>query len=126
MRSKRLHTVLANSKMLASAKSARIQQQQTLIENKIGGAHTFLEDDGASIELKRLVSANVRSSLGRSRHLAVQAQKHQQAVLKAAQLEAGAKRRHKNRLAAARKEEGRKQLNEIIDAHVGKPPASQN
>lgn len=125
MRSKRLHSVLANSRMLMAAKHARIQQQQTVVDKKLGHAHVLMESDSAPLELKMLMSAHVRNSLGRSRHLELQAQKSQKDILKAAQLEAGAKRRHQKQLHDALKDEGRKQLTEIIDAHLGKPPTSQ-
>lgn len=125
MRSKRLHSVLANSRMLVAAKHARIQQQQAVVDKKLGQAHILLESDIAPLELKKLMSAHVQKSLGRSRHLEQQARKSQDEILKAAQLEAGAKRRHERHLQIALKDESRKQMTEIIDTYAGKPPASQ-
>ncbi|MCP5075681.1 MAG: hypothetical protein GY947_20625 [Rhodobacteraceae bacterium] len=125
MRSKRLHSVLANSRMLVAAKHTRIQQQQAVVNKKLGQAHVLLESDSAPLELKMLMSAHVRNALGRSRLLEQQVNKSQNEVLKAAQLEAGAKRRHQRHRELALKEEGRRQMTEIIDTFVGKPPTSQ-
>ncbi len=125
MRSKRLHSVLANSRMLVAAKHARIKQQQAVVEKKLSHAHVLLESDSAPLELKKLMSAHVRNSLGRSRHLQLKAQQNQSDILKAAQLEASAKWRHQRQQQAELKDESRKQLTEIIDTFVGKPPASQ-
>ncbi len=126
MHSKRLQTVLANSRMRTAAKFTRIQQQQALVEQKLGQAHVLLEAGDAAQELKMLMNAHVRNTLGRSRQLEQQAQKSQDDILKAARLEAGAKRRHQRLVEAAIKEGNKKQLAEIIDTFVGKPPASQN
>ena len=126
MHSKRLQSVLAHSRMRTAAKFTRIQQQQELVEKKLGQAHVLLETDGTAQELKMLMNAHVRNSLGRSRQLELQAQKSQEDILKAARLEAGAKRRHQRLVEAAIKEGNKKQLAEIIDTFVGKPPASQN
>ncbi len=125
MRSKRLHSVLANSRMLVAARHTHIQQQQAVVDKKLGQAHVLLESDSAPLELKILMSAHVRNALGRSRHLEQQVAKSQSDVLKAAQLEAGAKRRHQRQLETALKDEGRRQMTEIIDTYVGKPPTSQ-
>ena len=125
MRSKRLHSVLANSRMLMAARHTRIQQQQELVDRKLGQAHVLLESESAPLELKILMSAHVRNALGRSRHLEQQVEKSQNDILNAARLEAGAKRRHERHLATARKEENRRQMTEIIDTFVGKPPTSQ-
>ncbi|NNF80086.1 MAG: hypothetical protein HKN05_18855 [Rhizobiales bacterium] len=94
MRSKRFHSVLANSRMLVAAKHTRILQQQAVVDKKLGQAHVMLESDSAPLALKTLMSAHLRNALGRSRHLEQQVDKSQNEVLRAAQLEAGAKRRH--------------------------------
>ena len=125
MRSKRLHSVLAQSRMQTTAKHSRIQQQQALIDQKLNNAHVLLEHDDTAHQLKMLMSAHVRNSLGRSRQLDLQVKKSQADILKAAQLEAGAKRRRQRELAEARKRKDKKQLAEIIDTYAGKPPASQ-
>ena len=67
----------------------------------------------------------LRNALGRLRHLEQQVTKSQSEVLKAAQLEAGAKRRYLRHRELALKEEGRREMTEIIDTFVGKPPTSQ-
>ena len=125
MRSKRLHSVLANSRMQIAARFTQIQQQQAIVEKKLSQAHDLLAEDGTPPQLKMLMGAHVKNSLGRARQLKVQAQNNQAAILKAAQLEAGAKRRHQRHVAAEIKDESKKQLAEIIDTHVGKPPTSQ-
>lgn len=126
MRSKRLQSVLSHSRMRTAAKFAEIQQQQALVDKKLGQAHVLLEADDTALELKMLMSAHVRRSLGRSRQLERQAEKTQADILKAAQLEAGAKRRHQRLVEAGLKEGNKKQLAEIIDTYIGKPPASHN
>ena len=125
MQSKRLHSVLAQSRMQTAAKHSRIQQQQAIMEQKLSNAHVLLEHDDTAHQLKMLMSAHVRNSLGRSRQLDLQAQKSQDDILKAAQLEAGAKRRHQRQMAEALKKENKRQLAEILDTYTGKPPASQ-
>ena len=111
--------------MQTAAKHSRIQEQQAIVDHKLSNAHVFLEHDDTAHQLKLLMSAHVRKSLGRSRQLELQAQKSQADILKAAQLEAGAKRRHQRELAEALKRKNKQQLAEIIDTYAGKPPASQ-
>ena len=125
MRSKRLHSVLSQSRMQTAAKHSRIQQQQVLVDQKLSHAHVLLEHDDTAHQLKMLMSAHVRNALGRSRQLDLLAKKSQADILKAAQLEAGAKRRHQREVAEARKQKNKKDLAEIIDSYAGKPPASQ-
>ncbi len=125
MRSKRLHSVLANSRLRVAARFTQIQQQQAIVEKKLSQAHDLLAEDGTPPQLKLLMGAHVKNSLGRARQLKLQAQNTQAAILKAAQLEAGAKRRHQRQVAAEIRDESKKQLTEIIDTHIGKPPTSQ-
>ncbi len=125
MRSKRLHSVLAQSRVHTVAKHSRIQQQQAIVDQKLSNAHVLLEHDDTAHQLKILMSAHVRNSLGRSRQLDLQAKKGHADVLKAAQLEAGAKRRHQRELAQALKRKNKREMAEIIDTYAGKPPASQ-
>lgn len=125
MRSKRLHSVLSQSRMQTAAKHSRIVEQRAIVDQKLSNAHILLEHDDTAHQLKMLMSAHVRNSLGRSRQLDLQAKKSQADTLKAAQLEAGAKRRHQRELAKAVKRRNKQQLAEIIDTYTGKPPASQ-
>lgn len=125
MRSKRVQKVLTHSRIQAAARFSQIERQQTLVEKKIDQAHELLAEGDMAPQLRLLMSVHARNSLGRSRQLRAMAKKSEAAILKAAQLEAGAKRRHQSHVASAAKTESKKQLSEIIDACVGKPPTSQ-
>lgn len=125
MKSKRLQKILTNSRIRAAARFTEIERQRSLVEKKIDRAHEVLTGGNMAPELQLLMSAHARNSLGRSRQLQTLATKSEAAILKAAQLEAGAKRLHQNHMAEATKAENKKQLAEIIDACVGKPPTSQ-